>query len=158
MQPVDAVNSLARTAFRINKPVLDFMRRRDQLRLQKLSAETDALARKHELQEREGRKVEWSERQKLAKLKAELKVWELDMMVANHLADQRCFYVPLQIDFRGRINPLPFFNFTRQDYVRSLFLFDRGEPIGDEGLLYLKAHVAATADGNKWSLVERPGN
>src|SRR5262249_48238772 len=25
-------------------------------------------------------------------------------------------------------------------------------------LLYLKAHVAATADGNKWSLVERPGN
>jgi hypothetical protein len=34
----------------------------------------------------------------------------------------------------------------------------RGEPIGEEGPRYLKAHVAATADGNKWSLVERPGN
>jgi DNA-directed RNA polymerase len=80
------------------------------------------------------------------------------MMVANHLADQERFFVPLQIDFRGRINPLPFFNFTRPDHIRALFLSDRGEPIGEEGLLYLKAHVAATADGNKWSTVERPGN
>jgi DNA-directed RNA polymerase len=39
-----------------------------------------------------------------------------------------------------------------------LFLFGDGEPIGEEGLKWLKAHVAATADGNKWSLVERPGN
>src|SRR5262249_3588625 len=68
------------------------------------------------------------------------------------------FVVPLQMDFRGRINPLPFFNFTRQDYARSLFLFDHGEPIGEEGLRYLKAHVAACADGNKWSTIERPGN
>jgi len=111
------------------------------------------LAREGEL-----RKLKWSERQELANLKAELSVWELDMMAAKHLADQERFYVPLQIDFRGRINPMPFFNFTRQDYVRSLFLFDHGEPIGEEGLLYLKAHVAATADGNKWSKVEKPGN
>jgi DNA-directed RNA polymerase len=154
MQSVlDAVNSLARTAFRINKPILDFMRRREEPRLQKLSVKADALAR-----EGEQRKLKWPERQELANLKSELTVWELDMMVAKHLAGQQCFYVPLQIDFRGRINPLPFFNFTRQDYVRSLFLFDRGEPIGEEGPRYLQAHVAATADGNKWSLVERPGN
>src|SRR5262249_5550449 len=153
MQPVDAVNSLARTAFRINKPVLDFMRRREEPRLQKLSVKADALAREGEL-----RKLKWSERQELANLKSELTAWELDMMVATHLGDQDRFVVPLQMDFRGCINPLPFFNFTRQDYVRSLFLFDHGEPIGEEGLRYLKAHVAACADGNKWSTIERPGN
>jgi DNA-directed RNA polymerase len=154
IQPVlDPVNSLARTAVMINKPVLDFMRRREEPRLQKLSVKADALAR-----EGEQRKLEWPERQDLANLKSELTVWEFDMMVAKHLAGQECVYVPLQIDFRGRINPLPFFNLTRQDYARSLFLFDRGKPISEEGPVYLKAHVAATADGNKWSLVERLGN
>src|SRR5262249_15767471 len=159
MWPVlDAVNSLARTAYRINKPVLAFMQRREEPRLQKLSARGDALARKHELQNREGQKIKWSERQELANLKSELTVWELDMMVANHLADLSRFYVPLQIDFRGRINPLPFFNFTRSDHIRSIFLFDRGEPIGEEGLLYLTSHIAASADGNKWSTIEKPSN
>ena len=138
MQPVlDAVNYLARTAFRINKPVLDFMRRREEPRLQKLSVKADALAR-----EGEQRKLKWPERQELANLKSELTVGELDMEVAETLACLERFYVPLQIDFRGRINPLPFFNFTRSDHIRSLFLFDRGEPISEEGLLYLKSHVA----------------
>ena len=154
MQPVlNAVNYLAGTAFTINKPVLAFMQRREEPRLQKLSAKADVLAR-----EGEQRKLKWSDRQDLANLKSELTVWELDMMVAKQLRDQERFLVPLQMDFRGRINPLPFFNFTRSDYIRALFLFDRDEEIGEEGLLYLKAHVAACADGNKWSTVERPGN
>ena len=154
MQPVlDAVNSQAQTAYRINKPVFAFMRRREEPRIQKLSADADALARQGEV-----RKLKWSERQELANLKSELTVWELDIEVAKILECRDRFYVPLQIDFRSRINPLPFFNFTRPDHIRSLFLFDRGEPVGEESLLYLKSHVAATADGNKWSTVERPGN
>src|SRR5262249_28341167 len=138
---------------RINKPVFAFMRRREEPRIQKLSADADALARQGEQ-----RKLKWSDRQELANLKSELTVWELDIEVAKILECRDRFYVPLQIDFRGRINPLPFFNFTRSDYIRALFLFDRDEEIGEEGLLYLKAHVAACADGNKWSTVERPGN
>ena len=154
MQPVlDAVNYLAGTAFTINKPVLTFMRRREDPKIQKLSAEADALARQDE-----PRKLKWPERQKLANLKSELSVWELDIMAAKVLTSRDRFFVPLQIDFRGRINPLPFFNFTRSDCIRALFLFNRGEKIGEEGLFYLKAHVAACADGNKWSTVERPGN
>ena len=61
------------------------------------------------------------------------------------------FRVPLNIDFRGRIYPIPHFNFTRDDRVRGLFLFADGKPIGEEGLLWLKAHVAARADGVTWS-------
>jgi DNA-directed RNA polymerase len=158
MRPVlDAVNYLAGTAFTINKPVLTFIQRREEPRIQKLSAEAAALARKHELRKLRGLKVKWPERQKLANLKSELRVWELDMAVVE-VAGRDRFFVPLQIDFRGRVNPVPFFNFTRSDCIRALFLFDRGEPIGEEGLFYLKAHVTACADGNKWSTVERPGN
>jgi DNA-directed RNA polymerase len=159
MQPVlDAVNSLAQTAFRINEPVLAVMKRREEPRIQELSAEAEALAREHERRKLEGQKVEWRERHKLSELKSDLRVWLLDMAAAEILTGRGPFFVPLQIDFRGRINPLPFFNFTRSDCVRSLFLFDRGEQIGEEGLLYLKSHVTGCADGNTWSTVERPSN
>jgi DNA-directed RNA polymerase len=144
---LDAVNFLAQTAFRINKPVLAFMRAREEPQIQKLRAEAAEI---------EGRKLKWRERQRLADLKSELRVWELDMAAAEAIAGP--FFLPLQIDFRGRINPLPFLNFTRSDRVRSLFLFDRGEQIGEEGVLYLKSHVAGCADGNKWSTTERPSN
>src|SRR5262249_12521528 len=37
--------------------------------------------------------------------------------------------------------------YGREDYIRGLFLFADGERIGEEGLMYLKAHVARCADG-----------
>jgi DNA-directed RNA polymerase, mitochondrial len=64
--------------------------------------------------------------------------------------------VPLNIDFRGRTYAIPHFNFQREDCVRALFLFADDEPIGDEGLKWLKAHVAACADGTDWSQIKKP--
>ena len=146
MQPVlDAINYLAGVAFTINKPVLNFMLRREEPRIQKLSARIADLSLRD--------KLGWRGRQELANLRAEFSVWGLDTAVANALGR---FQVPLQIDFRGRINPLPFFNFTRQDHIRALFKFADGEPIGEEGLLYLKSHVAGCADGNKWTRNDKP--
>jgi DNA-directed RNA polymerase len=87
---------------------------------------------------------------------SELKVWDLDMVTADAMACCDRFFVPLNMDFRGRIYGIPHFNFTRGDHVRALFLFADGEPIGEHGLKWLKAHVAARADGNAWSPVEKP--
>jgi DNA-directed RNA polymerase, mitochondrial len=149
MQPVlDAVGYLAGAAFKINKPLLDFIRRREESRIENLSGEIAALNR-----EAESRKLKWSQRLKRANLRAELSVWELDMQVASLMACRDRFFVPLRIEFRGRISPIPFFNFTREDHIRALFLFKDGLPIGDDGLQWLKAHVAACANGNKWSTV-----
>ena len=39
---------------------------------------------------------------------------------------------------------------------RGLFLFANGAPIGEEGLRWLKAHVAGQADGNTWSTNPKP--
>ena len=57
-------------------------------------------------------------------------------------------YIPHELDFRGRLYGIPHFNFAREDQIRGLFLFADGEPIGDEGLLWLKAHVAKCAGSN----------
>jgi DNA-directed RNA polymerase len=122
--------------------------------IQKLSAE---LAREHDqtkLKTLRGKR--WFKRQRLADLRSGLTVWELDMAVATVLVSR--FFAPLQINFGGRINPVPFFDFTRPDHIRALFRFANGEPIGEEGLFYPKVHLAACADGNGWSKIERPGN
>ena len=44
----------------------------------------------------------------------------------------------------------------REDEIRALFLFANGAPIGSEGLRWLKAHVAAKADGNTWGSNPKP--
>jgi len=57
------------------------------------------------------------------------------------------FFVPLHADTRGRLYGISHFWFGREDYIRGLFLFADGERIGDDGLIWLKAHVARCADG-----------
>ena len=101
--------------------MLDFMLRREESRIQKLAADVAELEREREL-----RKLKWPERQRLANLRAELSIWSLDTAVANAVGR---FHLPLQMDFRGRINPLPFFNFTREDRVRALFLLPMASPL-----------------------------
>jgi hypothetical protein len=80
----------------------------------------------------------------------------LDGVTAAGVTYSDRFYVPLNMDFRGRIYGAPHFNFLREDHIRALFLFADGAPIGERGLLRLKSHVAALADGNAWSRVEKP--
>jgi DNA-directed RNA polymerase, mitochondrial len=81
-----------------------------------------------------------------------------DVVVAETLAAHGRFYVPLNIDFRGRVIAIPHFNFQREDCVRALFLFADGESIGKGGLKWLKAHVAACADGTEWSPIKKPSD
>jgi DNA-dependent RNA polymerase len=80
-----------------------------------------------------------------------------DLTTADQLACYREFYIPLQMDFRGRLYGLPYFNFAREDHVRALIQFARGAPIGD-GLPWLKSHLAGTADGVAWGHNPKPGD
>jgi DNA-directed RNA polymerase, mitochondrial len=128
MQPVlDAVNVLQRVAFTINEPLLDFVLRDGQP-----PAPEGPLPPVWQ----QKRRQKWNE------AKAQRTAFDTDMVVADAMAAAGCFWVPLNIDFRGRIYGVPHFNFQREDHVRSLFLFADGEPIGEE-----KAHVAGTAGG-----------
>ena len=68
-----------------------------------------------------------------------------DMAMAEHLKG-RAFYIPKNVDWRGRFYGIPRFNFERQDRVRALFKFQRGREIGEDGLYWLKIYTATTGD------------
>jgi DNA-directed RNA polymerase len=68
--------------------------------------------------------------------------FEQDMKVAGRLALGDQFHCPMNMDWRGRVYALTHFNFQREDRVRAMFLFANGEPIGEDGIRWLKVHVA----------------
>jgi DNA-directed RNA polymerase len=71
----------------------------------------------------------------------DLTLLALDMEEAHRLEGET-FYLPMSMDFRGRVYPLPRFHFQRGDHVRSLFLFKNGAPITEKGTYWLQVHVA----------------
>jgi DNA-directed RNA polymerase len=73
---------------------------------------------------------------------SDLTLLALDMAEAHRLAEVPEFYTSMTMDFRGRVYPLPRFNFQRGDHVRSLFLFRNGAPITEKGTYWLSVHVA----------------
>ena len=139
MQPLpDAIHALQTVPFTVNIPVLHFLRRWNPPPMQVAPDKSKLTPGQY-----------WRAKKKHSEALAERTAWDLIVTTAEWMPER--FFVPLNIDFRGRIYPIPHFNFTREDRVRGLFLFADGKPIGEEGLLWLKAHVAARADGVAWS-------
>jgi DNA-directed RNA polymerase len=115
---VDGVNHLQAVPWRINEPMLKVVRRFAGI------APDDT----------------WGG---VGKRVSRNQVWR-DLATAKYLAG-RPFWVDVNCDFRGRLYGIPHFNFMREDHVRSLFLFDQGMPIGDDGY-WLMVHIANSFD------------
>ncbi|KXS99739.1 hypothetical protein AC578_10406 [Pseudocercospora eumusae] len=65
-------------------------------------------------------------------------------------------YFPHNIDFRGRAYPIPpYLNHMGADNVRGLLVFADGKELGENGLRWLKIHLATVAGHDKASLEER---
>ncbi|XP_023572671.1 DNA-directed RNA polymerase, mitochondrial [Octodon degus] len=63
------------------------------------------------------------------------------LSLAQHLRD-RVFWLPHNMDFRGRTYPCPpHFNHLGSDLARSLLEFAQGRPLGPHGLNWLKIHL-----------------
>lgn len=66
------------------------------------------------------------------------------------------FYLPHNLDFRGRAYPLPpYFNQMGADNCRGLLLFSKGRELGESGLRWLKIHLANVFGFDKGSFQER---
>lgn len=66
------------------------------------------------------------------------------------------FYLPHNMDFRGRAYPLPpYLNQMGADNARGLLLFSEAKPLGTTGLKWLKIQIANLAGFDKASLSER---
>ena len=74
-----------------------------------------------------------------------------DLSTAFFLEQYDEFYLPHNMDFRGRIYPVPSFNHHRDSYCKSLFLLKRAKPIGEEGFKFLALKVADLGDFDKIS-------
>ncbi|RAL14983.1 DNA-directed RNA polymerase [Aspergillus homomorphus CBS 101889] len=77
------------------------------------------------------------------------------MEIARAYLDET-FYLPHNIDFRGRAYPLPpYLNQMGADNARGLLLFSEAKQLGPQGLRWLKIQIANLAGFDKASLSER---
>jgi DNA-directed RNA polymerase len=121
MRPVlDAVHALQIVPFTINLPVLHFLRRWNPPPMPVAPDKIKLTSGQY-----------WQSKQQHSEALAERAAWDLIVATAEAMPER--FYVPLNIDFRGRVYPIPHFNFTRDDRVRGLFLFADGKPVGENG-------------------------
>lgn len=59
-----------------------------------------------------------------------------------HKFRSQVLYFPHNVDFRGRVYPVPpYLNHMGGDLARSLLIFAKGKPLGPKGLDWLKIHV-----------------
>lgn len=75
-----------------------------------------------------------------------------DLETASYIMEHgNRFWVPVSMDYRGRVYSTCHFNFQRQDYVRAMFSFADGKPLGPDGLYWLSVHLANCGDFGKIS-------
>jgi DNA-directed RNA polymerase, mitochondrial len=158
MKPaLDGVNALQAVPWRINKRVLGVLREciardikveglpKDKVSKPKLADIFPGCDDFNALSEAE--KAEFlAEKAKATKHNQAVMGDRLDLQTvlstAEMFEDAPRFFTPMNMDFRGRVYAMTAFNFQREDRVRSLFLFSDGEPLGDDGLYWLKVHAA----------------
>lgn len=59
------------------------------------------------------------------------------------MKDEKCFFYPHNVDFRGRAYTLPpNLNHLGSDLCRGILEFAEGRPLGESGLRWLKIHLA----------------
>jgi DNA-directed RNA polymerase len=75
------------------------------------------------------------------KLKADRKTVKADLHVARWCGNGPV-YLDYACDRRGRVYAEHHLNYAREDHVRALFEFERGEPLGEDGMFWLEAHTA----------------
>jgi DNA-directed RNA polymerase, mitochondrial len=158
MQPaLDAVNTLQSVAFKINTRVLEVIEQCDALGIQvkgltpqnrPVEPKPNAFAWEAMDKSQQGRfKAKNAEIAKRNRgFLSDRLLFAEDMKTAYAMLEHRRFYTPMNCDWRGRVYGLSHFNFQREDRVRALFLFTDGEPIGDEGIEWLKVHTSNCGD------------
>lgn len=69
--------------------------------------------------------------------------------VARKLVNEDAFYLPHNLDFRGRAYPMhPNLNHLGSDMCRGVLEFAKGRPLGETGLRWLKIHLANLYGGS----------
>lgn len=74
---------------------------------------------------------------------------------AKRYKEYERIYMPANVDFRGRVYFLPQLNPQGPDYIKALLQFSEGKRIGEQGIPWLKYHIANLFGVDKVSQEER---
>jgi DNA-directed RNA polymerase len=93
-----------------------------------------------------------SKKEKNRSLIGERSTLDRDLAIADILTRKgNQFYTVYNMDYRGRVYSACHFGFQRQDYVRAMFMFAEGKPLGERGAYWLMVHLANCGDFEKVS-------
>jgi DNA-directed RNA polymerase len=115
---LDAVNTLQNVPWLINRRVLDVLRKQFE----------------HEKREHRSHELDQEEQSE--------RVTRKEVIGTAEKIDEKRFWTPMNIDWRGRVYNMTTLDHLGAEYKRALFLFANGEPIGEEGLYWLNVHLA----------------
>lgn len=151
LEPVyEALDTLGRTKWRVNKAVLNIVDRiwssggrladlvdRDDVPLpEKPDTEDEAVLKKWKWKVRSIKKENRERHSQRCDT-------ELKLAVARKMKDEEGFYYPHNLDFRGRAYPMhPYLNHLGSDVCRGILEFGQGRTLGKSGLRWLKIHLA----------------
>ncbi|CAK4072457.1 unnamed protein product [Aphanomyces euteiches] len=78
------------------------------------------------------------------------------LQVAQEFQHEDAIYFPYNMDFRGRVYPIPpNLNHLGSDMSRALLIFKNKKPLGVDGLYWLKVHLAGLYGIDKCSFDDR---
>ena len=160
-----AVNLIQATAWRINTPVLEVMmelaRSKSPLGGLPTGEDVPVPPKPADIDTNEAARSEWkglAARAYSANASLRSKVIALSscLHIAETFAGYEAIYFPHNIDFRGRLYPIPN-NLHPQgnDHSRSLLTFAEGVPLGETGAYWLAVHIANSYGFDKASLDDR---
>jgi len=73
------------------------------------------------------------------------------LSTAKKFSEYQDIWMPVCLDFRGRLYQIPTFNVQGPDYMKALLRFSEAGPMGDSGAHMLALHIANTGDFGKIS-------
>jgi DNA-directed RNA polymerase len=158
------VNSLQRTAWQINAPVLDVLKTlwetESELGGLPYRGEFQPPHKPHDIDTNQESRDEWRREAAKAYSKNLEAVshrvsFSMTIDLASRYVDFKRIFMPYQLDFRGRIYAVPHLNPQGADFQKALLRFAEGKPLGAEGVKWLIIHGANVAGVDKVSFQDR---
>ena len=158
------VNTLQRTAWQINAPILDVLKT-----LWEAESELGGLPYRGEFQlPHKPHDIDTNEESRENWRRDAAKAYQQNLEAASHrvsfsmtidlasrYVDYKRIFMPYQLDFRGRIYAVPHLNPQGADFQKALLRFAEGKPLGESGVKWLAIHGANVAGVDKVSFQER---
>ena len=161
-----AVNHIQDTPWRINRPVLDVLQSvwSDGTSLGGLPQRIDdpVPPKPLDIDTNEVAKAEWKREAARVyakngeRISARMALMQ-GLWVARRFVDEERIYYPHELDFRGRVYPIPTFGPSPQgsDWQKALIHFADAKPLGLQGLRWLQIHIANLFGVDKVSFDDR---